>query len=186
MRVLRPVALVWRRSIQARVVASTIVLSALVIGATGWALLSDVADGLADSRREAAIAEARSGFRFAQDQLDASLASEPATQAQALTQMVDSLTGSCGGQRGYELVLEGPLGADDVPVRSSAAIAPGSLPSDLRRTVSSRTGTYWSFSGLSVLGRADREPGVVVGSQIRSPRTGDTYAMFYLFSLRDQ
>lgn len=184
--VVRQIVLVWRRSIQARVVASTIVLSALVIGATGWALLSDVADGLADSRREAAIAEAKSGFRFAQDQLDASLVSEPATQAQALTQMVDSLTGSRGGQRGYELVLEGPLGGDDVPVRSSAAIAPGSLPSDLRKTVSTRTGTYWSFSGLSVLGRGDREPGVVVGSQLRSPRTGDRYAMFYLFSLHDQ
>ena len=53
------IAKLWRRSIQARVVTSTIVLSTLVIGLTGWALLRDVASGLAESRRTAAIAEAQ-------------------------------------------------------------------------------------------------------------------------------
>ena len=183
---MRNVMRLWRRSIQTRVVASTILLSTLVIGATGWALLSDVADGLADSRRNAAIAEARSGFEVAQAQLDAALESEPETQAQALTQMVDSLTGVRGGRRAYELVLEGPLGGDDTPVRSSAAIAPGSLPSDLRRSVIKSPGTYWSFSGLSVLGQDDPEPAVAVGSRLRAPRTGDSYAMFYLFSMKEQ
>ena len=152
---MRNVMRLWRRSIQTRVVASTVLLSTMVIGATGWALLSDVADGLADSRRRAAIAEARSGFEVAQAQLDAAVESEPEMQAQALTQMVDSLTGVRGGRRSYELVLEGPLGGEDTPVRSSAAISPGSLPSDLRRSVIKSPGTYWSFSGLSVLGQDD-------------------------------
>ena len=183
---MRNIARFWRRSIQARVVASTVMLSALVIGGTGWALLSDVADGLADSRRTAAIAEARSGFELAQSQLDAALESEPATQAQALTQMVDSLTSARGGRRAYELVLEGPLGGEDTPVRSSAAIAPGSLPADLRRTVIRSPGTYWRYSDLSVLGQGDPRPAVVVGSKLRAPRTGDSYAMFYLFSMKEQ
>ena len=183
---MRNLTRLWRRSIQTRVVASTVLLSTLVIGGTGWALLSDVADGLADSRRTAAIAEARSGFDVAQAQLDAALESEPDTQAQALTQMVDTLTGVRGGRRSYELVLEGPLGGDDTPVRSSAAIAPGSLPSDLRRSVIKAPGTYWSYSGLSVLGQGDPEPAVAVGSRLRAPRTGDSYAMFYLFSMKDQ
>jgi two-component system sensor histidine kinase MtrB len=149
-------------------------------------LLSDVADGLADSRRKVAVAEARSGFEVAQAQLDAALESEPETQAQALTQMVDSLTGVRGGRRAYELVLEGPLGGEDIPVRSSAAIAPGSLPRDLRRSVIKSPGTYWRFSDLSVLGQNDRDPAVVVGSRLRAPRTGDSYAMFYLFSMKEQ
>jgi two-component system sensor histidine kinase MtrB len=183
---MRNLARLWRRSIQTRVVASTILLSARVIGATGWALLNDVADGLADSRRSAAISEARSGFQLAQSQLDAALESEPATQAQALTQMVDSLTNARGGRRAYELVLEGPIGGEDIPVRSSAAIASGSLPSDLRRTVMRDSGTYWRYSKLSILGRGDAEPAVVVGSRLRAPRTGDSYAMFYLFSMKEQ
>ncbi|AWB93015.1 MtrAB system histidine kinase MtrB [Aeromicrobium chenweiae] len=181
-------ARMWRRSIQARVVTSTILLSALVVALTGWALLRDVAGGLADDRRTAAISEARSGFDYAQTQLDVSLETEPATQAQTLTQMVDSLTRSRGATRTYELVLEGPLGSSDgqVPVRSSAAIAPGSLPEDLAKAVRSGPGTYWRYSDLSLLGSSDVEPAVVVGSQLRAPGSGDTYALFYLFSLEDQ
>src|SRR4029453_3727784 len=102
-------------------------LSALVISLTGWALLRDVASGLADSRRVAAIpgagagfeyahtplraggrgdsrrvaaiSEARSGFEYAQTQLDATVETEPATQSQTLTEMVDSLTSSRGAKR---------------------------------------------------------------------------------------
>jgi two-component system sensor histidine kinase MtrB len=179
---------VWRRSIQTRVVTSTIVLSTLVVAFTGWALLRDVADGLADSRREAAVSEARSGFDYAQTQLDATVETEQSTQSQVLTQMVDSLTRSRGAQRTYELVLEGPLLTDDgqVPVRSSGAIEPGSVPTDLAGAVRSGPGTFWRYSDLALLGSSTTQPSVVVGSQLRAPGSGDTYALFYLFSLEDQ
>lgn len=185
---MRRLTSIWRRSIQARVVTSTIVLSALVISLTGWALLRDVAGGLADSRRVAAISEARSGFDYAQTQLDAAVETEPATQSQALTQMVDSLTSSRGTKRTYELVLEGPLltGNGEVPVRSSAAIQSGSLPDDLDKAVRANPGTYWRYSNLALLGSSDSDPSVVVGSQLRAPGTGDTYALFYLFSMEEQ
>lgn len=179
---------IWRRSIQTRVVTSTIVLSTLVITLTGWALLRDVASGLADSRRTAAISEARSGFDYAQTQLDASVEPEPSTQSQTLTQMVDSLTRSRGTKRTYELVLQGPLVTADgeVPVRSSAAVTPGSLPADLSATVRSKPGIYWRYSDLAILGSSAPAPSVVVGSQLRAPGSDDTYALFYLFSLEEQ
>ena len=185
---MRSISGIWRRSIQARVVTSTIVLSTLVIGLTGWALLRDVASGLADSRRVAAISEARSGFDYAQTQLDAAVETEPATQSQTLTQMVDSLTSSRGAKRTYELVLQGPLSTTDgqVPVRSSAAITPDSLPDDLAEAVKAKPGTYWRYSNLSLLGGSGHDASVVVGSQLRAPGTGDTYALFYLFSMADQ
>lgn len=178
----------WRRSIQARVVTSTIVLSTLVVALTGWALLRDVASGLADGRRSAAISEARSGFEYAQTQLDATVEAEATTQSQALTQMVDSLTRSRGATRTYELVLEGPLLTDDgqVPIRSSAAIEVSSLPTDLTDAVRSGPGTFWRYSDLSLIGSSTQEPSVVVGSQLRAPGSTDTYALFYLFSLEDQ
>lgn len=185
---MRALARIWRRSIQARVVTSTILLSALVIGLTGWALLRDVASGLAESRRVAAISEARSGFDYAQKQLDASVETEPTPQSQTLTQMVDSLTSSRGAKRTYELVLEGPLSAADgeVAVRSSAAVIPGSLPDDLAAAVKARSGTYWRYSDLSLLGSSGEAPAVAVGRQLRAPGTGDRYALFYLFSLADE
>ena len=182
------IAQFWRRSIQVRVVTSTILLSSLVIALTGWALLSDVASGLAEDRRIAAVAEARSGFDYARTQLDASVETEPATQSQTLTQMVDSLTRSRGAKRTYELVLEGPLVTADgeVPVRSSAAIEDGSLPDDLAEAVRAGPGTFWRYSDLSLLGSSVVDPSVVVGSQLRVPGSGDTYALFYLFSMQDQ
>lgn len=169
-------------------VTNTIVLSALVISLTGWALLRDVAGGLADNRRTAAISEARSGFNSAQQQIDAAVETEPAAQSQTLTQIVDSLTSSRGAQRTYELVLEGPLaaGSNQVPVRSSAAIAAGSLPDDLVDQVELKGGTYWRYSTLGLLGSSDREPGVVVGSQLHVPSTGEDYALYYLFSMSEQ
>ncbi|MFI5427591.1 HAMP domain-containing protein [Aeromicrobium sp. UC242_57] len=73
-----------------------------------------------------------------------------------------------------------------VPIRSSAAIEPGSLPDDLAEAVRSAPGTYWRYSDLSLLGSSKVEPAVVVGSQLRVPGSGDTYALFYLFSMQDQ
>jgi two-component system sensor histidine kinase MtrB len=178
----------WRRSLQTRVVTSTIVLSALAIGLTGWALLRDVASGLAEGRREVAVAEARSGFQYAQDQLDSTVDTAAAPQSEALTQMVDSLTASRGTTRTYELVLKGPLTGDsDVgPVRSSSAVSSSTLPTAMVDTVQSRSGTFWQFSDLSLTDASDTEPVVVVGRQLRAPGTGDTYALYYLFSMQDQ
>ena len=178
----------WRRSLQTRVVTSTIVLSALAIGFTGWALLRDVASGLAESRRDVAVAEARSGFQYAQDQLDSAVDTKAAPQSEALTQMVDSLTAARGTTRTYELVLKGPLSSDDAlgPVRSSSAVSANTLPNALVDRVQTRGGTYWQFSDLSLSDTSGREPVVVVGRQLRAPGTGDTYALFYLFSMKDQ
>src|SRR5699024_9665061 len=131
---------VWRRSIQARVVLSTMLLSAVVIGLVGWGLLRQVADGLVDGRRAVAVAEAQAGFETAQEQLDVSVASDANSQSQVLTQLVDDITSRSGSPRSYEVVLQGPLHVGDVQgsragVRSSAPIRPGSIPSRLVRQV---------------------------------------------------
>ena len=185
---MRDLAGFWRRSIQARVVTSTVLLSAMVISLTGWALLRDVADGLADSRRQVAVAEATSGFELAQQQLDVAVESDGSAQSQALTEMIDTLTGSRGEFRSYQLVLEGPLaeGLTQIPVRSSAAIAPGSLPTSLSDKVAGQRGMYWSYSSLGLLSEPDRTAGIVVGSQLQVPSNGDRYALYYLFSMEDQ
>ncbi|HUP98896.1 MAG TPA: MtrAB system histidine kinase MtrB [Aeromicrobium sp.] len=183
---MRRLARLWRRSIQTRVVASTIALSTLFIGATGWALIADVADSLASASRDAAVGEAGLAISAAQSQLDATVEAAPAAQVQVLNSLVDSVTDLDGGARAYELVLEGPLGAQDVPVRSSMALAAGSIPAALRRTVVSREGTYAAYSTISALGSDEHYPAVVIGRRLHAPRTGDAYALFYLFSMENQ
>ena len=81
---MRRLARMWRRSIQVRVVTSTMALSALFIGATGWALIADVAESLAESRRDAASRGAvRLAIDSAQSELDATVEAEPAAQSRS-------------------------------------------------------------------------------------------------------
>ena len=132
----------WRRSLRTRVVINTLLLSVAVIVIVGWALLRDVAGGLADNRRDAAIAEARAGLEQAQSQLDAAVDSEPARQSPALTQLVDSLAATRGENRAYELVLQGPLAeAGGAPVRASGNVGIEEVPESLVERVSADQGT---------------------------------------------
>lgn len=177
----------WRRSLQVRVVLSTVLLSTLVIGLTGSALLSSVADGLSERRQEVAVAEAQSGLDAAQAQLDAELESVPTAQSVSLAQIVDALTQTDPAARSYELVLDGPFGADEqtAPRRTSTALEAGAVPTDLQRSVRSDPALFWTYGELSLLGDDD-VPTVVVGRQLRSPSTGDAYAMYYVFPLLEQ
>jgi len=59
----------WRRSIQARVVASTLVLSAIVISLVGWFLLQQTRDGLLRHRVDVVVGEVEAEVAATQDRL---------------------------------------------------------------------------------------------------------------------
>ncbi|SKB04403.1 MtrAB system histidine kinase MtrB [Aeromicrobium choanae] len=177
----------WRRSLRTRVVINTLLLSIAVIMIVGWALLRDVAGGLADNRRDAAIAEARAGLEQAQSQLDAAVDSEPARQSPALTQLVDSLAATRGENRAYELVLQGPLAeAGGAPVRASGNVGIEEVPKSLVERVSADQGTFWTFSELAPFGAGDDLPVVTVGGRVTAQGSNDQYALYYVFSMADQ
>lgn len=183
-----PLVRVWRRSVQLRVVGSTVVLSGLAIALTGWALLGDVAQGLADSRRASAVAEARSGIERVQTQLTSGVETEPSAASQAIAQLVDSQAQRAGGQRRYELVVEGPLAVDEaaVPVRSSSGVSARAVPGDLADAVRGEDGLFWRYARVTAAGPGDADPVLVVGSRLRVPSTGDLYAVYYVFSMAEE
>ncbi|MDQ4114527.1 MAG: hypothetical protein M3306_26050, partial [Actinomycetota bacterium] len=59
----------WRRSIQARVVVSTLVLSAIVICAVGWFLLQQTRDGLLRHRVDVVVGEVEAEVAATRDRL---------------------------------------------------------------------------------------------------------------------
>ena len=67
----------WRRSVQARVVVSTVLLSAAVVGIVGWFLMQQTRDGLLDHRVEAVVQEAEGETEAAR----AALAATPGIDA---------------------------------------------------------------------------------------------------------
>ena len=98
----------WRRSIQARVVASTVILTAVVIAAVGWLLLQQTRDGLLDQRVKAVNAEVADEMREQNARLESASGqdADPSLQRQELTDLIISR----GTTRGYGVVVAGPAG----------------------------------------------------------------------------
>ena len=183
---------IWQQSIQARVVISTLLLSALVVTLVGWFLLRQITEGLVDSKTSASVAEATRGTADAQDRLLATSGTDPDAAAQ-LSQLATTIA-SRGNAQGFEVVLTGPVaGTTDGLVagsgtRKSPGVATDSVPRRLQEVVEQRPGTSWTYSAISYEDDTGRSsvPGIVTGSQITLPANGGTYALYHLFPMTDQ
>ena len=187
---LRGVLGAWRRSIQLRVVLSTVVLSALVVSIVGWALMRQITGGLVGDRVDVALEEAARSSTEVQESLSAATSDfDASTQLPAL---VSAIAGRAGAQ-GYDIVLVGPLpesGRTTSPAageRFTSGLDLGSIPQRLEAVVESpdSTGSAWTFSTLSYGKETGRRPvpGVVVGTQLQLPADGGSYALYHLFPM---
>jgi two-component system sensor histidine kinase MtrB len=193
----------WRRSIQARVVASTVVLSAVVISVVGWFLLQQTRDGLLAHRVAAVVAEAGNETRDARARLAAASGTDLDHAAQQ-RDLVEPIIAS-GESRGFGVVLAGPVGATGGRIaQGGAQFTPGldtsSVPTSLEEHFARPAPTAWTYTSIRssnqpgatrglgaterALGSVEQErPGIVVGSQVRLPANGLTYTLYYLFPL---
>ena len=184
----------WRRSIQARVVVSTLLLSTLVVTLVGWVLLRQVTDGLVDAKTNSSIVEATRGAVDAQRRLSGASGTEFDSSSQ-LTQLVASIV-QRGSVQGYDVVLTGPVAGSSPGIaagsstRNTQGVRSDSIPADLRRRVEAPTasGVSWTYSELRYDERSGRPavPGVVTGAPIILPSDGGTYTLYYLFPMTEQ
>jgi len=176
----------WRRSIQARVVASTLILSALVFGAVGWFLLQQTRDGLLDGRVKAVIAEANNETADAETRLQ----SVPGTQFDPnlqKSQIVEPII-ERGTTRGFSALITGPVGKADAGLAQgghiySRNLDPTSIPARLEDHFDGDERTAWTYTRIRYTDGTEPAPGVVVGSRIRLPADGEIYTIYYLFPL---
>ena len=180
----------WRRSIQARVVASTVVLSALVIGMVGWFLLTQTRDGLLEQREEAAVSEAGRVTAEAREQL----AAVPVTETEVPRQLADLVEPiiQLGETRDFAVVLSGPAGesriadtAQFTPQLDKSSV-PTALEDHFARPVAGTAYTYTEITRTREDGSVQRVPGIVVGSQVRLPADSKSYTLYYLFPLTEE
>src|SRR4051812_46022218 len=150
----RRAATVWRRSIQARVVISTLLLSAVVVSLVGWVLLQQVTDGLVRSKTDSAVAEASRATAEAQRRLSAADGNDFDASTQ-LNQLVSTLV-SRGSVQGYDVVLTGPIAgsASGVGAGAGTSNTPGvrsdSIPGSLRTKVEDGTGVKTSYTYTTI------------------------------------
>jgi len=173
----------WRRSLQLRVVASTLAISLSVVTLLGLFLLSRVTQGILESQRRSAVAEAESGLRLAQ----ATLATLPATTSgDALNEEIARLTDRLDNQGG-------DAGTFDVIVLSStdasAFISPvddpsrtvDEVPRALRETVVGSSQLAYAYA--DVRRRGEMQPALFVGAPLSGSVPTGRYELYYAFPL---
>ncbi|PJJ58540.1 two-component system sensor histidine kinase MtrB [Mumia flava] len=190
-RLVLPAVSLWRRSVQARVVITTMATSIVVIGVVGWLLLQGVADGLTNARLSVALSESRSGFSAAQQSLDVRAVSEAASGPDVLRTLVNDLAERSGSPPSYLVLLEGPItgGTDrglEPTVVSSSGLVAESIPDDLAASVAAGDGPAYTFTRLSTETGEPESSAIVVGDLLTMPDGQQTYALYYTFSMADQ
>ncbi len=190
---LRRAATFWRRSIQARVVVSTLLLSAVVVTLVGWVLMRQITDGLVAGKTNTSVAEATRGAYDAQSRLEGAAGTEFDSAAQ-LAQLVAGMVAR-GDVQGYDVVLDGPVpGTGEEPAAGSGGtfkspdVLIDSIPARLRGVVETSAGTSWTYATLDYEVTSGRPPvpGIVTGTQVEVPSDGGTYTLYYLFPMTEE
>src|SRR3954447_18886773 len=174
----------WRRSIQARVVVSTVLLSAVVVVAVGLLLLRQVEHGLVAHRVQSILVEVNSE----NDQATQLLQAAPGTDTNAAQQAQDLMTGleTSGRARGFSVVM---AGTPTDGARASSPLVVDSVPKSLEQHFADGKRTMaWTPTSIrtkSGQGTFEQVPGIAVGTVVVIPADGSSRTVYYLFPLDD-
>ncbi|MGW8766582.1 MtrAB system histidine kinase MtrB [Streptomyces sp. NPDC055815] len=192
-RPLLPAVRLWRRNIQLRIVAGTLLMSLGVVLLLGLVVIGQVRNGLLDAKERAAQSQAAGGFSAAQDRA-ATTPSAPGQQdggragssVNWRSTLVEQL--ASGGQSAFNVVA---LSLDTGDTASRGARASGevdpttSIPADLRHSVAQGTGTFQKFTRIHYTSGKASEAGLVIGKRLNDA-DGDQYELYYLFPLTQE
>jgi len=178
----------WHRSLQLRVIGTTLVVSVAVVAVLGIFLMQQIAGGLHNSERKAAIAQASYGLTFAQS--DPSVLGPNGSSTSSLISLVGALQSGSGlGNTYYVVVLQRGTGSGLAGITGDQAnpwLAP-SIPKALRNDVaqeqiSGRLDLFYTMP-TTLLGADGRPRGPALAVGV--PISGDDQ-LYYLFPLAQQ
>ncbi|HET9172032.1 MAG TPA: MtrAB system histidine kinase MtrB [Actinospica sp.] len=181
----------WRRSLQFRVVAVTMVLSVIVAVGLGEFVADRVAKGLQATRYSVAQGIAESGFRIARTQLDnySNGTVNDSNFSDAARQLFNLLnTGSADGQL-YQVALK--FQGDEagiIPPYSSRGFKPAAVPAELQAKVAGNANKpysqYYTITETSLDdGQRISVPAVLFAQRVNT-NGGLSADVFYVFPLR--
>jgi two-component system sensor histidine kinase MtrB len=185
----------WRRSLQLRIVTSTLVISMIVVAVLGVFLMQSITKTMLETRTRAAMAEAQANVTTVLSYLAAvpetakpSATAQGDTAPQAPADPVDAAAQALAnrGDSRYTVVI---LGDDDVGHDyATGSIDEGSIPASLRRDVQKAdpdSPPFSRFESLRYLDRKGSEPGLIIGTRIEDP-FGSRYEIYHLVPLVDE
>ncbi|HEV2375942.1 MAG TPA: MtrAB system histidine kinase MtrB [Streptosporangiaceae bacterium] len=173
----------WRRSLQLRVIGTTVVISVAVVAVIGLFLSQQVASGLVSSERTTVLTQLAEGLAIAQNQPGIGPGeSEPATLI-TLARILQSRSGP--GDR-YDVVIIQQHSNNGFGGVVGDQLANRSIPSQLSERVSSeqahtRSDRLWYTPTTLVNARGQTVPALVAGVPISS-----NDQLYYVFPLTTQ
>lgn len=197
-RPLLPVMRLWRRNIQLKVVATTLLMSLGVVLLLGFVVIGQVRNGLLDAKVKASQSQATGGFAVAKQKADEEAAAgtgDGGTTAdgrpsqnviQWMSELVSSL--SSGGQGAFDVVTlpAGDNSGGGRGPRASGDVDPSaSVPDDLRSRINDDTAASQSYTRIVYSNSNESQPALVIGKQVNDPN-GDPYELYYLFPLTQE
>ncbi|MFC5180079.1 MtrAB system histidine kinase MtrB [Actinomadura harenae] len=166
----------WRRSIQVRVVTSTLFISAIVVAILGFFLMQQITTALMDGKTKAALAQLDEGLGSLQR--DVGVSNDSGDRLRSAANGLKSRSGPSGLYEVYvrdttQIYIDGyatnELRAQSVPQR---------LRDELR---SGTTGTRaYTYGKLSYIGHRPSERGLIVAGKTSH------YEVYYLFPLTQE
>ncbi|MGH8890185.1 MAG: MtrAB system histidine kinase MtrB [Acidothermaceae bacterium] len=183
-RLVRRIVTRWRRSIQIRVVSSTLVVSAVVVALLGLIVLQQVKSGLLQAKIRSSTTQVLNSYDTAQQYLN------EGSNISALLTAVNSLTVQQTRRQpgGYEVVgfIELTPGK---PLTTQAAknddFDTSSVPAKLIDSVSSGDAQYYyEYTTMSYQTGA-HYPGLAVGSRFTNSNS-QHFQIYYVFSLQQE
>ncbi|MFG3406142.1 MtrAB system histidine kinase MtrB [Streptomyces sp. NPDC048142] len=195
-RPLLPAVRLWRRNLQLRVVAGTLLMSIGVVLLLGFVVIGQVRNGLLDAKGQAAQTQAAGGFAAAQEKASAPLAPDEqgsersdgmAGSTSWRTELVDQL--ASGGKNAFNVVALSvdPMaeGASSRAARGSGSVEASSVPERLRQKVGKGQGAFQTYSLIQYSYGKESQPGLVVGKRLYDIDQ-QPYELYYLFPLTQE
>ncbi|MFF2365957.1 MtrAB system histidine kinase MtrB [Streptomyces sp. NPDC058122] len=198
-RPLLPVMRLWRRNIQLRIVATTLLMSMGVVLLLGFVVIGQVRNGLLDAKVRASQSQATGGFAVAKQQADSAATANgddrSATDGRTsrnvsawMTDLVVSL--SSGGQGAFDVVTLNSTASGDgsgglAPRSSGAVDSTASIPENLRGRLDRTTSAAQSYTRVVYKDGKESQPALVIGKRVSDPNA-DAYQLYYLFPLTQE
>jgi two-component system sensor histidine kinase MtrB len=166
----------WRGSLQLRVAATTLVVSALVTLLLGVVLLHQIRNGLLDAKTRASVTQFDFGLQQAVQQFDAA---NQNTIRRTPSDVVTALGARGSEADSYGVVL---LSTDNVSdtAESGSSNLTATIPVSLKDVVTQQAREAWTYTTTTV-DDGSRQPALVVGAPVSTNVAN--YQLYYVFPL---
>jgi len=174
----------WNKSLSLRIIATTFIVSTILVTVIGLILINRVSSGILTSKESTSITEASSAINEAQKVITATDTGAGAPNISTVVDTAVTALAVRAGQSGLFDVLflaSSDISKQGLPERGTNLVAENSVSEDLRSRVERTEKLLWAYTEINYLD-GQKIPGLVVAAPIKINNVGN-YSLFLLFPL---